>query len=289
MALSPHDDKSPPIGRAASPIKALLARWRLIALAILVGGLISTATAFMVEPQYRVEIVVIPVAGKDSAGALGEMLGPLGNLASLANVGLGGDSGKQEALEYLQSRKFAEAFIQERALMPELFKKRWSQSEKQWIGPAPTTGDAVRFFKKRVLSIVQDKRTGVLRVGVTFSDRNVAAQWANSYIQDANRDLRLMAAAEAQRSTEYLKQELGKTNVVGVEQAIYRLIEAQISKTALASARPEYAFKIIDPAVVPDADKFVAPNRPLMVFSGVLIGAIAAAGYALSRSYSWDV
>ena len=40
----------------------------------------------------------------------------------------------------------------------------------------------------------------------------------------------------------------------------------------LARARDQYSFRVIDPAVVPDADQFVAPNRALIIFLGALAG-----------------
>ena len=54
---------------------------------------------------------------------------------------------------------------------------------------------------------------------------------------------------------EYLNQELEKTNVAELRQAIYRLIEAQIKQKTLARLRDEYVFRVLDPAAPPDSDE----------------------------------
>jgi uncharacterized protein involved in exopolysaccharide biosynthesis len=59
---------------------------------------------------------------------------------------------------------------------------------------------------------------------------------------------------------------------VEVQQAIYRLIEAQTKKKMIASTRVEYAFTTIDPAVPPEGK--YRPNRSVMVVTGLLLGLI---------------
>ena len=51
----------------------------------------------------------------------------------------------------------------------------------------------------------------------------------------------------------------------------------------LANARQEYAFAIVDPAVVPDADSFVRPKRATFVVAGVLFGLILGIAVASIR------
>jgi uncharacterized protein involved in exopolysaccharide biosynthesis len=50
------------------------------------------------------------------------------------------------------------------------------------------------------------------------------------------------------------------------------LIEEHTKSITLAKTREEYVFKIIDPALPPDADKPVKPKRMLMVVLGILGG-----------------
>jgi uncharacterized protein involved in exopolysaccharide biosynthesis len=67
-----------------------------------------------------------------------------------------------------------------------------------------------------------------------------------------------------------LEKQLSLTSSVEVQQAIYRLIEAQTKKKMVASTREEYAFQTIDPAVPPQ--ERTSPKRTLIVITGLVLG-----------------
>ena len=66
--------------------------------------------------------------------------------------------------------------------------------------------------------------------------------------------------------------ELEKTSVVGTRNAIYSLMETQIQNIMLANVRKEFAFKVIDPAVVLDDDDFFRPDRLVLAILGLAAG-----------------
>lgn len=88
----------------------------------------------------------------------------------------------------------------------------------------------------------------------------------------------MRALEESTRSLEYLTRELQRTTSVEIHQAIYRLIEAQSKTSMLANVQRDYAFRFVDPAVVPDPDRFVRPRRALLVaafgFSALILAAV---------------
>ena len=96
-----------------------------------------------------------------------------------------------------------------------------------------------------------------------------------------NATLRDRAIAESNRNLSYLNAQLEKTSVVELRQAIYRLIETEVKSVMIAEGSQEYAFKVIDPAVIPQ-DK-IKPQRGLMVFSGFFLGFLFSCLYALIR------
>ena len=102
----------------------------------------------------------------------------------------------------------------------------------------------------------------------------MAAAWANDMVKELNGRLQPDAVRDAQRSIDYLEAEARKTNVVELQQAIYRLIESQIKKTMVAKASDEYAFKVIDPARVPEEP--VRPKPLVMVVLGFILGLIVS-------------
>ena len=89
--------------------------------------------------------------------------------------------------------------------------------------------------------------------------------------------MRASAAADAAKNIEYLEDELKKTNVMEVRQAVYSVMESQMHEIMLANVQEEYAFKVIDPAVVPDPDDYVRPKRLSIIILGLLIGFLAVA------------
>ena len=78
----------------------------------------------------------------------------------------------------------------------------------------------------------------------------------------ANDNLRDRAIAESERNISYLNEQAAKTDVVGIRQTIYNIMETEINKAMLAKGSEEYAFKLIDPAVVPQKT-LLASSAPM--------------------------
>jgi uncharacterized protein involved in exopolysaccharide biosynthesis len=102
-------------------------------------------------------------------------------------------------------------------------------------------------------------------------------------VAKANARLRAEAIREAEQNLRYLTRESERTESVEVRRSIYSLIEAQVNSAMLANVRPDYAFKVIDPAHPPDPKNKVAPQRALLAIAGGLLGAILAGLLVLWR------
>jgi uncharacterized protein involved in exopolysaccharide biosynthesis len=252
--------------------------WSVLGCVVLLTAL-TAAAAFIMVPKYRVQVVMLPVKADDTRGALAGMVGQLGGLAGLAGLSLGGGSNKDEYLEYLRSKAFTARFIEDQKMLPVLFDKYWDEDNARWDvddpEDVPTLADGVRRFDRSVRAVQEDRRTGIITLSVVWKNRELAARWANLLVEQANRDLRQRAIEEADASLRYLDVELAKTNVVGLQQSIYRLIESEIRVKMLANVRESYAFKVIDPAVAPDADDWIRPKRAAMIAIGAFVGLLA--------------
>ena len=244
----------------------------------------AVALAFTLTPMYRSEVVVFPADGSSGLGDLG---GQLGGLASLAGINLGAAGGKKsdEAIEYLRSRTFTAGFIDRHALMPVLFAKKWDSARNQWRDPddAPTIGEGIAKFSKKIRQIAEDKRTGIVTLAIVWSDRAAAADWANWQIAEADKALRERAIAEQGRSIEYLKSEAAQTSTVEIASAISKLMETELKNSMVARTRDAYAFKVLDPAVIPDRKDRDSPNKPLIVVVGALLGLLVGVIVAAVR------
>ncbi|HLW23994.1 MAG TPA: Wzz/FepE/Etk N-terminal domain-containing protein [Steroidobacteraceae bacterium] len=257
----------------------------LIGTSTLLCGVAAAALAFSMRPLYRAEIIV---SSPDNVGTLGELGGQLGGLASLAGIAGGGGSGKKwnEALEYLRSRAFTARFIQKHDLMPVMYYQKWDAVNRRWRdpGPAPTLAEAVSRFGKKVRQIAEDRRTNIATVAIIWPDRVAAAQLANAMIAEADADLRHRAIEEQDRSVEYLKNEAQHTSTVEISTAISKVMETELKNAMLARTRDAYAFRVLDPAVAPDANDRDSPNKPLIVAAGLGIGLLLGMLIAIVRA-----
>ena len=233
-------------------------RWLIIAITSLfaVGGI---AYALMAQEWWRADVVLAPADKKSLPGALGQ----LGGLASLAGVNIGG-GGNQEPLAVLRSKGFARAFITEQDLMPVLLK-----DVKSTDGKPLDIRDALREFDK-VRSVSDDKKTGLVTLGVRWKDPETAASWANLLVKRLNERQRAQALAESQRNVDFLQKEMASTSVVSLQQSMGRVLEGEMQKLMLARGNEEFAFKVIDPATSPKQRD--APKRALVAIVATLAG-----------------
>jgi uncharacterized protein involved in exopolysaccharide biosynthesis len=251
-------------------------RWWVIASVVLFTALFATV-AFLSTKIYRASTVLIPAnSGSGGLGeSLGGALGSLGGLASLAGINLNSSAtDTEEALAVLRSRQFTEAFIVEKNLMPKFFPNAWDATKKDWKPGirVPTRAQAFKYFDTRIRSVVEDQKTQLTVLQIHWKDRNEAAQWANELVQRLNAEMRARAISHADASIGYLEHELESTAAVGTREAINRIIEVQIKQRMLANVTQEFAFRVVDPALAPDANDPVKPKKLLMLIAGPLVG-----------------
>ena len=249
---------------------------KLLILAPLLGAMLGFGASYLVEPQYRVEAVLLPQQGGAQQGLLGSLAGQLGGLAAIAGVDVGGAGNKQEAIEILRSRALAEQFIRSRKLLPVLFEEDWDAERQEWRASdsrdVPTLAAGVREFNRRIRSVYEDRRTGLVTLSITWRDADVAADWANDLVRRANVHMRSRTVDEARRSLEFLTEKAAAEQSVSVREALYKVVESQYKSLALASVREDFAFRVIDRATPPDPHDFVKPRRALFAAVGGCLG-----------------
>lgn len=248
--------------------------WKLIlASAMLVGGLF-TAAALLMTPKYRAAAVLVP-SSSDGAGSLRQALGSLGGLAAIAGVSLPEDgSNTAEALAVLRSREFTEGFIAEHNLMPILYASKWDARAGEWNVPPdeqPTPAQAFKYFDK-IRTATEDKKTGLVSIQIEWKNREQAAAWVNEIVKRLNEVMRTRAIRRTDAYIGFLERELQATTAVETRAAISRLMESQINERMLANVTEEYAFRVVDRALVPDEEDYVRPKRALMIAAGIIIG-----------------
>lgn len=253
-------------------MRTIAAAWKPLAITALACGLVTAGLSLTMRDWYRAEVQVAPVV-PDSMDQHSGLENELGGIASIVGVELPGEGGKKaQAYATLTSKGFAREFITSENLMPILFASKWDANTHNWRKgvKVPTLEGGVKFFISSVRAIAQDKKSGMVKITVDWYSPELAAAWANRTVEMVNDDLRTVAVRDADRSIEYLNKELVKTNVVEMQHAIYRVIEEQVDTAMLANVQREYAFKVIDPAVVP-IQKY-GPHRSILTLVGAAVG-----------------
>jgi uncharacterized protein involved in exopolysaccharide biosynthesis len=286
----------PDAARALAPVELSLmelvqlvwrSRYLVIAITAAVAA-IATIAAFVVQKRYTATIVVAPVSNSGAAGSIGglsSLISQFGGLASLAGVSLADDGGKAEAIAVLKSDALTQRYIRENELLLILFKKAWDADARRWktTDPekTPTPWKGMQYFKKKVRQIVEDKKTGMLNLSITWTDPEVAAKWANELVKLTNDYLRAKAIDESERHIKYLHEQAEKTEMVQLRSAIFSVMESEIKRGMLARGTDEYALKVIDPAVPPELAAF--PQRKLWIAGGFLLGGVLSVLFVLAR------
>lgn len=262
----------------ADVIRVVWHRRRVYLSVVLVAALMGLALTFVLQRRYEAELVALP-RGSDRSALLSS-LGQLGGLAAIAGLGSGESGQRAEAVQMLQSQILARDFIRENNLRPVLYPADWDESRKAWKGSEKTLNDAVQLFDHRVRNVIEDRRTGLVTLRITWKDPAEAAAWANELVRRANDELRHRAVVRAQGAIDYLKREAAAAETVEVQQSLYRLMEDQYKTLLLANVSEDYAFSVIDPAVAPDPRQYVFPKRSLFTFGGLFFGIVLAFVFA---------
>lgn len=234
-------------------------KWRALGL-ILALTLLAALASWVFPKTYRASIIVSPVTntpGSNAGGSgLGAVVSQFSNLASAAGLNLATDSHKFEAVALLQSETITEDYIRNNNLLPVLYPGRWDAAARRWSvsdpTDIPTVWKATQRFKRHIANVTTDTKTGLVTLTITWDDPHQAAQWANDLVKMTNDYLRGKAIVESDRNIAYLNEQAAKTDVVGVKQAIYSLLQSEISKQMLARGSDEYALKVIDHAFAPE-------------------------------------
>jgi uncharacterized protein involved in exopolysaccharide biosynthesis len=240
-------------------------RWLIIGIAF-AAAVLAAGYSLTLPNIYRAEVVIAPVGEKGSQGI---SLGGLGGLASMAGISLGGSAGDVEVnLAVLKSREFLWAFVKENKLKPVLFEDAWDTESKSWREEEPTQWDAYRMLNG-LLFVSSDKKSGLVTVAVEWTDAALAADWANDLVARLNIHLRQEALQRSKKTLGYLNDELGKVRVSEMRQALFELISQEQKKAMLASTQKEFAFRVLDIAMVPD--RKAKPKRSQIVILSALV------------------
>lgn len=256
------------------------AKWWVIGSAA-VFAIAAIAYSLLATEWYRAEVLLIPNESHSSQ-SVGSQLQGLGGLASLAGINVQGRDAT-EALAVLRSRKFARSFIEDKKLLPVFFSDEWNSEKGEWNAAdpqeRPDLRDGIKYFGDNVREVSEDSRTGLVTLSISWTDADLAAEWAMELVSRLNATMRMRALEDAERNIAYLRSQLESTNIGALRDAVARLLESELQKVMLARGEEEFAFRIVDPAQTPKLRYW--PKRSLIVILATVVGGLLASIAAL--------
>ena len=262
--------------------KILWARKLLVIVVITIFTIAAVFHAKNLTDVYTAEVTLLPVSsdGVNISGGIGA----LGGLASLAGFSTSGGGDVTENIATIKSRIFIMDFLSENKLLPTLYANKWDEKNGKWLTDEnvkePSLQQGYKFFSKSVMNILENKKTGLVTLQVNWHDPVQAARWANLLVLKANAFLKEKAVSESNESIIFLKDQIQETTEVGIQTLLYKLLEKELQTIKLASVRKDYAFKVLDPALVPENPG--GPNRMMICMIGLMLGFVVAIFLALA-------
>lgn len=262
---------------------------KLIIVIVVCITLATIIASLLMTNIYTAEAVIKPVVQEKGGGRLSSLAAQFGGLASLAGIAMPGAASSAELVSLLKSNVLKKQVIEKYHLLPVLFPKKWDEEKKAWkksggfsFNPLvlisklipekpgtpkknkdiPDTWDGIRALDK-TMKVNYNMKEDMITLTINFRDPAIAAAITNYFITELNERMSQEAKRIATINKEYLEQQLRETKDPLVQQKIYNLIADKIETTMMAEVKEGFAFKVLDPPMIPDRKS--KPKRALMV------------------------
>jgi hypothetical protein len=196
------------------------------------------------------------------------------------------DNYNEVMLARLRSRSFTMHFLDTHNIYRFFYPDHWSEEQQSWIGEfEPDRGEIFTRFRDEVRAIDVDEETDIVTVSMRWPEPLLPKELANLYVQTFNEFMRGRTMDEVARKQAFLEEKLRQSDLVDIQQSIYRLIEAQTAIAMLANAREEYVLEVIDPAARPYRSVTMSRKKKTLVGAivGLLLTTFAVLGFTLLR------
>jgi uncharacterized protein involved in exopolysaccharide biosynthesis len=251
-------------------IRTLLQAWKtIVGITIVCFGL-AVAYALNAPEVFKAETLLAPA--QEEKSGVSSALSQFGGLAAMAGVSIPSDSNIERVLATLETRVFLKKFVEEKNLLPVIFEDFWDAASGSWklqVGQDAFIPEDGFSAIRGAIEVDQDK-SGLITLSISWKDPAVAAEWANDLVKQLNEQLREKAITDSKKRVGYLEQELAKTTLQDMRAVLYNLLESEKQKAMLANVNEDFALEVIDPAVAPETRE--KPKRKLIVALGGVCG-----------------
>ena len=282
----------------------LRGKWIIVSMTAFVS-IVGIIYSLFLPNIYESKALLVPV---NSSSSISASLGGYGGLAGLAGISLpsGGDMGNSEkAIQKINSLSFFENNILANIYLPDLMAvKSWdyktntlvfdesiyNKSSNIWVREysypqqqIPSPQESFEVFSKEHLSLSEDKTSGFITLSIKHQSPFLAKQWTELVVNEVNYFYRQKDKLESEKAVIYLNQQILKTTLSEIKQAITQLIQEETKKLTLIEANQYYVFEYIDPPVV--MEKKSEPKRALICILSALLGGMLSIVLVLMKYY----
>ena len=269
---------------------------------IVATGVVALSSIFIslsLTNYYTSEAVVIARDQQDTP------LSEFSGLASLAGVNLdnaGNSLFKMMAI--IESREFVKHLITFDDVLPSIMAAKsydassqelyfdpevYDSETKTWTREVPVNRALEPSYLEahkeylEMISMVKDKLTGHISIGVEHVSPVFAKEFLTLIIQEANNLNRDIDIESSSKALTYLTAELSQTPQLEVKKSISKLIEHQFETRMMASIHDDYVLIPLEPPFIPERKS--GPIRSLIVILSTLVAGLVSVMTVLIRHY----
>jgi uncharacterized protein involved in exopolysaccharide biosynthesis len=239
---------------------------------------------------YTVQTVLIPIERKSGAS-----LGGLGALASMAGVSVGGgEVGPTEAFNALLHDYGSMKWWIEKESLYDVIEQRGSKdyifafgsrflydlfhSESKDKEDKDKETKIFDTFKSltNMISINEDKKSGMITLSVKNSDRILAKNILESLLKEASAYLIQNDLENNKQQLHYYRESLKKVQDLQIRASMASQISALIQNSIMLKSSPYYKVKMLTKPSIPNVKGKTAPKRGLILVVSVITSTILA-------------
>ena len=269
---------------------------------IVATGVVALSSLFIslsLTNYYTSEAVVIARDQQDTP------LSEFSGLASLAGVNLdNAGSSLFKMMAIIESREFVKHLITFDDVLPSIMAAKsydassqelyfdpevYDSETKTWTREVPVNRALEPSYLEahkeylEMISMVKDKLTGHISIGVEHVSPVFAKEFLTLIIQEANNLNRDIDIESSSKALTYLTAELSQTPQLEVKKSISKLIEHQFETRMMASIHDDYVLIPLEPPFIPERKS--GPIRSLIVILSTLVAGLVSVMTVLIRHY----
>lgn len=251
----------------------LLWRWKKRLIAVWLVFIVLTVVRLLLMDNIYTSDCTLVLLPPERVATQAQMTGAGGGVLGQLIGSFGGASDIYASIAFLKSRPILDAVIERFDLKPSLFPRKWDAAKAAWKKSEEPSDWRARLALAKRVDVGFDDYTGLVTLVVHWPDGQKARDIADGFLEISNSMLRQQAIEEGQRRVEELYKESDAAAAAEVSALLADEITRSVSRLASIRARIDYAFRVVDPPIVPEKKSW--PPRTLILLAvGFIVGLI---------------